>query len=773
MKELISNEEIRRIEKERENILAEIELLKGLEKDTTLAKKSSIRSRETIGVSSDAVEKAEKLARNIGKKIDKKSSNKGTGSSLGIMGRRDFIGVAGLTIAAAGLTKIIEKDEKVEKENQEYKDVKIPRFIFEKSTKGQEKYVTEETLKLINQASGILKTKPVGFEMDPDKPDKLKSSNVVLAMIDITDPSKGIETLEVKPNKKDGENDEGYQITIGENVGMATSFDVTVPEGRVVLAIKRKIQRSNTKIIEDAIYSPYTPDLDIPLVRQKGFEYMVNLSKDAKTELKEIKVKSRFGENSEIAPGVPLEIMVMLSLVEQTDPGVFARNAKKIFEKYDLAGLTAEQIQALQKKADVQALVPMIKRGLTVVSQNGEDTKKYAVSEDGASGLLQLIPSTYSSLEQKVPKEVEKDGKIEIIQPIYKNNKLKPNFIEGAVEHKNAARAAWLLLDSSLYEARNETFFTRLQEDEDFRYKYLSACYNAGSRPVRKTIRENPNDWESKLPDNETVRYVRIFTAMQTLFKEDVEDVQTPANEKPSIFSRIYNYFYDSKEEPPKTREIKVPKSKKNDKELPDINEANDLPPELRGGGTSLSKQLNTAEKLGIKFISDMDQLNELTQHKLSPDKRQNPKLVPLPEKDNLIVINPIELSAVDRRYCTRETAQFLNEMSQASQKYAKENNLIFEPLMINSGVRPDDVQQAMRDPKSPTYNKNATKKSPHSYAATIDIAWGPNKAGYGGMKQAQMDWTQDYLIKKEKEGKIEATQEIGQTVFHIMVFKN
>ena len=664
-------------------------------------------------------------------------------ANLGQYTRRDFLALAGISGGAGLAALALEASLKkllVKTENREYKGIKIPDFVVEESFNHKEKFIPENVIQLIDKACKELESQKTGFRIVPTpvKPgaketafkDKLES-DVLLAAVDLINQKSEIEILRLDYATQQLEEDEdGHQVQIGEKLGVGTGYEVVVPEQHVVLATKQAIMMGDKPT--EVVYSPYTPDLDIPNVRLEGFEYLVDLLQSAKQELNKKGIKSRFDKTKEVASGVPLEVALMLTIVEQVDPIVFNKQAQRIAKKYKIS----------QAEADMQAVKSMAKKGLTVVGQNRKNARRYARSPKGASGLFQLMPGTYRSLAGV---DFNKNGNLEKIdKPIYPKANLNPDFIEGATDHANAAQAAWLLLDSDLYSA-GETLRKKLLEDSGQLGKFLAACYNAGSRPIRELMEKYGNDWASHVSSEETRIYIRKIAATQALFNNQVK----PLPELPATASD-------------KMQEDRNRSAKRS---------LEDIPLELRGSAASLAKQNEMAKKDGLVFVKTLAELDKLTQHNIPLAKRKNPKFIPLPEEKGLIEINQTKsgIESAERRYCLPQTRKFLIDMAKASKAF----NPDFEPLMINSAVRPKDLQESMTDSKNRKYNPNASAHSSHPTGATFDIAYNANSAGYKGMSQTQLEWTERYLMQYEKLGLVEAVEERSQPVFHVMVFED
>ncbi len=586
----------------------------------------------------------------------------------------------------------------------------VPSFIYEKSSTNREKYIPNDIIQQVDKAKTILErvdveynTTPVPVkspaqEPKPESTPKVKvKTGVALATMDLLEREPDIHTISVEPddNEKGKVDDEGHIIEVGDTaMGVGTTYDVTVPEQHLVLATKQVITQSGKP--EAVVYSPYSPDLDVPVVRFEGYTYLKNLLATAKTELNKIRIKSRIPNAREIAQDVPEDLALMLTLVEQIDPNIFERKSKNIMAQYKIS----------QEKADVLAAKDMANKALTVVGLNRNVARKYARSNKGASGLFQLMPDTYKALRDK---------------DHYPTAGLVEDFGDGSTEHFNASKAALLLLDSDLADARDQR--KRLINNPKEMGKYLSAAYNAGSGAVRKAMEDYGSTWAQKM-NNETTVYIRKFLAVNALFEDkipDIPELETTGSDKTIV-----------------------------DRNRSGRRSENDIPESLAGGASAIAKENDKARVDSIEFIENMDRLAEMV---------KKGELVPLPNNE-MIKFDP-RLSA-DRRYCLPHVAKFLTEMAAASKKY----NPNFEPLMINSAVRPKDVQAELRK-----RNPNAIAKSTHPTGATVDIAYNANPH-YKGMSLTQIQWTERYLLQKEKQGLIQATEERKQTVFHVMVFK-
>lgn len=185
--------------------------------------------------------------------------------------------------------------------------------------------------------------------------------------------------------------------------------------------------------------------------------------------------------------------------------------------------------------------------------------------------------------------------------------------------------------------------------------------------------------------------------------------------------------------------------------------EAYDRPQSLVGTPASLAKQsrIFTQDNLSMLYEKDL--------HKDSPFRR-NKRLIEINRSTSHYFVDGVEdRYAIARPY----VSLFLQILSEQFYKRLKNR------LKVTGLTRSVEYQNYLitgRMPGRPLRksNPNATKpdRSPHVRGAGIDISYLP-------MDSRQKQWMRNVLIDLEKAGYIEATEEIGQSAFHIMVFKN
>jgi hypothetical protein len=167
--------------------------------------------------------------------------------------------------------------------------------------------------------------------------------------------------------------------------------------------------------------------------------------------------------------------------------------------------------------------------------------------------------------------------------------------------------------------------------------------------------------------------------------------------------------------------------------------------PVLRGSHDSLLRQNEEIDRLKLSRIADDQQLEQL---ELRGD------LVGLHESRSLVIAPNLE---ANRRFCRPWTRAFLEDMSQAF--YAT----FHQPIMVTSAVRTVEQQAHLQ-----RWNHNAAPidgetASSHLAGLTVDI-------GKRIMSRNQRAWIDQYVLKLQQLGLVEAAEERRQACYHIMV---
>lgn len=167
----------------------------------------------------------------------------------------------------------------------------------------------------------------------------------------------------------------------------------------------------------------------------------------------------------------------------------------------------------------------------------------------------------------------------------------------------------------------------------------------------------------------------------------------------------------------------------------------------LQGSPCSLAYQNAMADELGLARLRD-DQIGGFKERGL---------LMPLPV-DRTVRISP--QLAGKNRWCLPAACAYLRELS--GQFYA----MFGQPLQINSAVRTVEYQEGlMRRNANAARGETPERRSPHLTGSTIDIA-------KSNLTENQRIWLRARLLLHEEQGRVEATEEFQQTVFHVMVFR-
>ena len=167
--------------------------------------------------------------------------------------------------------------------------------------------------------------------------------------------------------------------------------------------------------------------------------------------------------------------------------------------------------------------------------------------------------------------------------------------------------------------------------------------------------------------------------------------------------------------------------------------------PVLRGSHDSLLRQNEEIDRLRLTRIADDQQLE---------DMELRGELVSLHESRALVIAPNIELN---RRYCRPWTRAFVEDLSQAF--YAE----FHEPIHLTSAVRTVDQQSRLRRRNGNAAPIDGDTASSHLAGLTIDIGKRP-------MSRRERAWIDQYVLRMQHMGLLEAAEERRQACYHIMV---
>ena len=258
----------------------------------------------------------------------------------------------------------------------------------------------------------------------------------------------------------------GFAVTRTLDNGVASRFEVTYPENMAILALRTMV-RSDAHGLEEVVYTPYSPEIDTWQVRKAGLDYLMERIKLARKELDVKKV--RLDGFDETGDATPLEVSLVLSIIEHIDPGRFER-----------------------RRGHEIALVHEV---LTIIGANTTRAYSYSRSPAGARGLFQIVPDTYRRLREK-----------------YQSAGLTKDFVSGCNDHTNAAMAALLLFNSDLASLPRK-WSRAAGKDGRSIGTYLAAAYNCGPKRVERSARQCRSQWTCRLPE-ETRVYLKKFEAV-------------------------------------------------------------------------------------------------------------------------------------------------------------------------------------------------------------------------------------------------------------------
>lgn len=278
--------------------------------------------------------------------------------------------------------------------------------------------------------------------------------------------------IEIVRFKQDQADDENFWIEMGKPNGVATSFSVKHPPNYIVLAVKRILKKNSG--IKNAIYSPYSKELNIPELREEGLNYLDKILQNAAQKINNNKVLSRFSGEKLVITDEWIKIAKTLSINEHIDP-------LEYIKKSDENG----------NDENTNSLTELIEKVLIILGANRETAYKYSVSRAFARNLFQHIPSTYKYVFNN-----------------YIGADLKSDFIEGMDNHENAAMATFLLFDADLYVLKN--YGIDLKQNPEILRKFIASSYNCGAKRTAKTIKKYGENWINFLPF-ETQIYLKKF----------------------------------------------------------------------------------------------------------------------------------------------------------------------------------------------------------------------------------------------------------------------
>lgn len=268
---------------------------------------------------------------------------------------------------------------------------------------------------------------------------------------------------------------DGYKVYYTPSRSVNTEFDVTHPPGYLVLAIRRAIPIRD-KGPTEVVYTPYSNELDIPLVRNAGTRYLRDNVYGAAKRLNGARWRSVCLNAHPKMRDSLTSISITLAVTEHVDPDRFT------------GGVPPMQL---------------LRETLTTIGANRPLAYRYAVSPVGARGLFQFMPDTYQGLTRN-----------------YARTGLTADFMAGVNDHANAAAASLLLFDDILNVFTPQECDAMADDDEEMG-RALAAGYNYGPTRVRRKMLAF-DDWISYLPEETQTYIAKYETFRSMLFPAEV-----------------------------------------------------------------------------------------------------------------------------------------------------------------------------------------------------------------------------------------------------------
>lgn len=288
-------------------------------------------------------------------------------------------------------------------------------------------------LKLVADAKELLKTeipKSVQKVVRGKKGRAVITTDSEALRVTLT-PAGTLRVVRINPFAKLG--DDFFQVIspaqcVAEKLGgggINTNYRITCDgQKELVLASRRK----------DDIYAPYSDELALPQIIERGQmydQYQIDL---AAQKLRELGVYSRAFKDMLVVDVISKKTLFYLSLIEHIDHDEYrARGPEYCMNKV-----------------------------LTQFGLNDTKTFLYAVSSAKARGLMQLMPGTYGDVRRA-----------------YQKANLPKSPVDGSADHVTAIEAAYLVLDEKL-SSMPSGLRIKILTDQDNYGPYLAASYNGG-----------------------------------------------------------------------------------------------------------------------------------------------------------------------------------------------------------------------------------------------------------------------------------------------------
>lgn len=250
----------------------------------------------------------------------------------------------------------------------------------------------------------------------------------------------------------------------------------------------------------DTVYVPYSQAFYLPEMLSSGSDYLSFLIQDAYDELREKGIRSRAFPDKLLADVIDPYLVKAIAVIEHSDSASF------------LAEDDSEST---------------VGRFLVKLATNRDAAFDATVSNAGAAGLVQFIPSTYALMVKKRP-----------------DLGLIPDFRAGMADHRNAVKAQVAYLDMDL--AGMADVRELYQTDKARAAEYLAASYNGGSVRVRRAVAAFGDQWSAshkkelaRLQSDAAVLKRRIASLQKKSDKASKAELAKARREREAAVARI------------------------------------------------------------------------------------------------------------------------------------------------------------------------------------------------------------------------------------------
>jgi hypothetical protein len=204
-------------------------------------------------------------------------------------------------------------------------------------------------------------------------------------------------------------------------------------------------------------YVPYSPELHMPVVAEKGRRYLEQAIVQALQGLDDLNATSKTFTGQNLSELASIDFIHALLVDEHMDPDEFRKHEKN------------------------GTLSRLIEKYWVEVAINQGSAFRMSVSPAGAVGISQFICPTYARILDETP-EV----------------RLNPVFVHGMQDHVNAIKASITLFDSDMSSWWTPTVRKICSVSTEMLENCWAASYNGGPTRLNRVIARRGKDWAKK-----------------------------------------------------------------------------------------------------------------------------------------------------------------------------------------------------------------------------------------------------------------------------------